>query len=133
MAGIRLGVATALGLMASLGPAGAASFPCHTPFLKPAELAICQDTQLSKLDDDTARKVRYLLPRLGYGQYLGLRFWQSRNADAREQCGPDRGCLLAHYQFQNAFLDRLRQCLDGGTQRRTCWRTTLSGSVALPR
>ena len=133
MAGIRFRMAVVLCLLGLASPAGAASFPCHTPFLKPAELAICQDTQLSKLDDDTARKVRYLLPRLGYGQYLGLRFWQSRNADAREQCGPDRDCLVFQYRSQNAFLDRLRQCLDGGTQQRTCWRTTLSGSVALPR
>ena len=85
-----------LGLLAlSVVPAGAASFPCNIPFLKPAELAICQDTQLSRLDDDTARKARSLQSRLSYGQYLGLRYWQSRNAEAREQCGSDRQCLLA--------------------------------------
>ena len=85
---------------ASTVPAGAASFPCNIPFLKPAELAICQDTQLSRLDDDTARKARSLLSRLCYGQYLGLRYWQSRNAEAREQCGSDRECLVAQYRAQ---------------------------------
>jgi uncharacterized protein len=134
MAGMRLTVAAMLGLLAlSALPAGAASFPCNVPFLKPAELAVCQDTQLSRMDDDTARKARSLLSRLSYGQYLGLRYWQGRNAEAREQCGSDRQCLMAQYRADNRFLDRLRQCLDGGTQRRTCWRTTLSGSVASPR
>jgi uncharacterized protein len=134
MAGIRLRMAAMLGLLAlSALPAGAASFPCNIPFLKPAELAVCQDSQLSRMDEDTARKARSLLSRLSYGQYLGLRYWQSRNSEGREQCGSDRQCLLAQYRADNRFLDRLRQCLDGGTQRRTCWRTTLSGSVASPR
>jgi hypothetical protein len=54
----------------------------HIPFLKPAELAVCQDSQLSRMDEDTARKARSLLSRLSYGQYLGLRYWQSRNSEA---------------------------------------------------
>ena len=78
MAGIRFRMAVVLCLLGLASPAGAASFPCHTPFLKPAELAICQDTYLSRLDEDTARKARSVLSRLSYGQYLGLRYWQSR-------------------------------------------------------
>src|SRR5262245_46334172 len=112
MASIRPGMALALSLLGPSLPASPASCPWPTPFLKPAELAICQDAQLSKLDEDTARKVRSLLSRLSYGQYLGLRYWQSRGADAREQCGPDRECIAAQYRTQNRFLDRLRQCLD---------------------
>ena len=133
MAGIRFRMAVVPCLLGLASPAGAASFPCHTPFLKPAELAICQDTYLSRLDEDTARKARSVLSRLSYGQYLGLRYWQSRGAEAREQCGPDRQCITAQYRADNRFLDRLRLCLDGGTQRRTCWRIMLNGNVASPR
>jgi uncharacterized protein len=133
MLGMRFRIAAVLCLVGLGSPADAASFPCHIPFLKPAELAICQDTYLSKLDEDTARKVRSLLGRLSYGQYLGLRYWHSRGAEAREQCGQDRQCITMQYRDDNRFLDRLRQCLDGGTQRRTCWRTMLNGNVASPR
>ena len=134
MAVIRVWMAGALCLIAAVR-AEAASFPCNTPGLGAVELTICQTPQLSRLDEETARKVRALLPRLSYGQYLGLRYWESRNEEAREQCGPDRACLAAQYRAQNRLLDSLRQCLARGTARRTCWRTIMlgSGAVALPR
>jgi uncharacterized protein len=133
MGGIRLGVAAVLCLIGA-APAGAASFPCRSPMLSATEMAICRDPQLSKADEDTARKAQALLRRLSYGQYLGLRYLQSRGADAREQCAQDRACLAAQYRAQNRILDGLRQCMDSGTPRRTCWRTLRNGgSVALPR
>jgi uncharacterized protein len=141
MAGIRLATATFLCLLGAAATARAASFPCYGTGLSPVELAICQDPQLSRLDDDVARKARSLLPRLSYGQYLGLRYWRSRGGEARDQCGPDQACLIAQYRAQNRLLDGLRQCLDRGGGRRTCWRAIMLGTetgatsndVALPR
>ena len=135
MGGIRLGLAAVVCLVGPVAPAGAASFPCSRPTLTATEMAICRDPQLSKLDEETARKAKALLRRLSYGQYLGLRYWQSRSAEAREQCGPDRACLAARYRAQNRVLDSMLQCLDSGARRRTCWRAVVDGgrSVALPR
>jgi uncharacterized protein len=134
MGSIRLNVAAILCLMGAAA-AHAASFPCYDPNLSVTEVTICQDPQLSKLDEDTARKVSALLPKLSYGQYLGLRYWQSRGEETREQCAADASCLAAQYHTQHRLLDGLRPCLDRGAGRRTCWRTIMLGGgvIASPR
>jgi uncharacterized protein len=134
MDGVRMGVAVAVALGGAATAADAASVRCRSPRLNAVEQVVCRDAQLAKLDQDTDRKVRALLPRLSYGQYLGLRYWQSRVAEARDECGPQTACLGAQYRAQQRFLDGLQQCLDRGGRRRTCWRAMhSSGSAALPR
>ena len=102
----------------------AASFDCGARFLSPAQIAICRDAQLSRTDEQTARRVVSLSRRLAFGQYLGLRHWHSGWAEHRDGCRADRGCLMASYRAQARFLDRLQQCLDNGLQRRACLRNT---------
>ena len=104
----------------------AASFDCAARFLTPARVAICQDAQLSRTDEQTARRVASLSRRLALGQYLGLRHWHHGWAGRRDDCQADRTCLVASYRTQARFLDRLQQCLDNGLQRRACLRNTLN-------
>jgi uncharacterized protein len=104
----------------------AASFECAARFLSQAQIAICRDAQLSRADEQTARRVASLSRRLAFGQYLGLRHWHSRWAEHRDGCRADRGCLTASYRTQGRFLDRLQQCLDNGLQRRACLRNSLN-------
>jgi uncharacterized protein len=104
----------------------AASFDCGGRFLTPARITICRDAQLSRTDEQVARRVSTLARRLGYGQYLGLRHWHSGWAEQRDGCQADRPCLVATYRAQSRFLDRLQQCLDNGLQRRGCLRNTLN-------
>ena len=104
----------------------AASFDCNARRLSEAETAICRDTQLSRSDEQLARRLMGLSRRLTFGQYLGLRHWHSGWIEKRERCGGDRGCLAGSYRAQNRFSDRLQQCLDAGFQRRACLRNTLN-------
>ena len=117
-----------LGLAFVSAPAAgtAASFDCGARFLSQAQIAICQDTQLSRNDEVTARRVASLSRRLAFGQYLGLRHWHHGWTAHRDGCRADRSCLTASYRTQGRFLDRLQQCLDNGLQRRACLRNTLN-------
>jgi uncharacterized protein len=119
---------TSVGLALVWAPAAgmAASFDCAGRFLSPAQIAICQDAQLSRADEQTARRVASLARRLAFGQYLGLRHWHSGWGERRDGCQTDRTCLVASYRSQARFLDRLQQCLDNGLQRRACLRNTLN-------
>ena len=125
---IRAGSAAILGLALVWAPAvaTAASFDCNARSLSQAQSAICQDTQLSRTDEQTARRLTSLARRMAYGQYLGLRYWHSGWKEHREGCQADRACLTASYRAQARFLDRLQQCLDNGLQRRGCLRNTLN-------
>jgi uncharacterized protein len=104
----------------------AASFDCGARRLSEAESLICQDPQLSRSDEQVARRLLGVARRVTFGQYLGLRYWHGGWMDNRQGCGADRGCLAATYRAQNRFLDRLQQCLDAGFQRRACLRNTLN-------
>ena len=120
--------AASLGLALVWAPAAgtAASFDCGARFLSQAQIAICQDAQLSRADEQTARRVASLSRRLAFGQYLGLRHWHHGWTGHRDGCRADRACLTASYRAQARFLDRLQQCLDNGLQRRACLRNTLN-------
>ena len=120
--------AASLGLALVWAPAVgmAASFDCTARNLSQAQMAICQDAQLSRSDELTARRLASLSRQLAFGQYLGLRYWHSGWKEHREGCQADRACLTASYRAQARFLDRLQQCLDNGLQRRACLRNTLN-------
>ena len=112
-----------LGLALVWAPAAgtAASFDCAARFLSPAQIAICQDAQLSRADEQTARRVASLSRRLAFGQYLGLRHWHGRWAEHRDGCRADRGCLT-QLRAQGRFLRPAAVCIDNGLQRRACLR-----------
>jgi uncharacterized protein len=112
-------------LLHALGSATAASFDCGVRGLSPTEIAICQDPQLSRADEQMARRLDRFAQRLNFGQYLGLRLWQSSQVRSRQRCGADVVCLDSSYRMQMRFLDRLQQCLDTSVQRRACLRSTL--------
>ncbi len=120
--------AASVGLALVWAPAAgtAASFDCGARFLSQAQIAICQDAQLSRNDEQTARRIASLSRRLAFGQYLGLRHWHHGWTGRRDGCRADRACLTASYRAQGRFLDRLQQCLDNGLQRRACLRNTLN-------
>jgi uncharacterized protein len=124
---VPAGFAASLGLvlLSMHSTALAASFDCNSPTLSQAQTLICQDTQLSRTDEQTARRVRGMSRRLSFGAYLGLRYWHSNWKQQRTLCAVDRPCIAVTYRAQARFLDRLQQCLGGG-QRRTCLRNTLN-------
>jgi uncharacterized protein len=123
-----LGFTAALGLALIWAPAGgvAASLNCNAATLSRAQMAICLDSQLSRADAQTERRVAALGRRMGFGQYLGMLHWHRGWIAYRDGCQSDRACLTASYRAQSRFLDRLQQCLDNGQQRRACLRNTLN-------
>jgi len=106
--------------------ASAASFDCEARGLSRTEITICDDAQLSRIDEQMSRRVAGFARRLNYGQYLGLRHWQAMTARQRDVCGTDRSCIATHYRAQARFLERLQQCLDTSLARRGCLRNTLN-------
>lgn len=110
-----------------------ASFDCDARGLSRTEVAICADPLLSRTDEQVARKADTIARRMNYGQYLGLRFWQNEAARQRDQCGPDRTCINAHYRAQRRLLDRVQECLDTRFTRRACLRDSLAGDQAVLR
>jgi len=129
---MRRAAKTAAGLLviaaALASPAAlAASFDCNARGLSRAEGMICEDPQLSRTDEQLARRGDGIARRMNYGQYLGLRHWQAASAGQRDLCGANRSCIDAHYRAQRRFFDRLQQCLDTRYTRRSCLRETLAG------
>jgi uncharacterized protein len=114
-------------LIGGISTALAASFDCRIRGLSPAEAMICEDAQLSRTDDQIAKRADTVARRMNYGQYLGLRHWQAASARQRNLCGPDRACISAHYRAQQRLLDRVQQCLDTRFARRSCLRNSLGG------
>ena len=117
----------AAALFYASNPASAASFDCNARGLSRAEVLICTDPQLSRMDEQTARRVDGFTRRMNYGQYLGVRHWQTTLARQRNQCDADRACIAAHYRAQARFLDRLQSCLENRFARRACLRESLTG------
>jgi uncharacterized protein len=114
-------------------PAGAASFDCSSRWLTPTERAICDDAQLSQMDDRLVRRLGGFAQRLNLGQYLGLRHWHATAARQRNQCRLDRACIVGSYRAQGRFLDRLQACVEGSLTRRACLRDLVSGDRATVR
>lgn len=129
----RIGLAL-LGVAALWTPAAtAASFDCTSRWLNRTEMTICDDPQLSRADDQLARRLRGFAQRLNFGQYLGLRYWHAAAARQRGLCRADRACILATYRSQARFLDQLQSCVDVSLSRRACLRDLLSGERATMR
>lgn len=121
-----LALALALMLLWVPGIRSAACFDCKSRRLGETEVAICQDAQLSRAEDQISSRLNGFARRLSFGQYLGVRHWHSSWAQERGRCGAERGCLASSYRAQIRFLDRLQQCLDTSSQRRGCLRNTLT-------
>jgi uncharacterized protein len=117
----------AIALILASPAAWAASFDCNVRGLSRAEGIICEDPQLSRTDEQLARRGDTIARRMNYGQYLGLRHWQAASAEQRDLCGANRSCIDAHYRAQRRFFDRLQQCLETRYARRSCLRETLAG------
>ena len=136
---MRFGSLTALVGLAALALAGApadasaASFDCRARRLEPWEKTICADAQLSRIDDQLARRLSGFARRVTFGQYLGLRFWNARWKEVRTGCQDDRLCLAGTYRAQSRLLDGLDLCLDTSARRRTCLQTTLGEREAAHR
>src|SRR5262245_57465738 len=81
----------------------AASFDCRGLGLSRTEIAICADQQLTRIDEQMGRRVDGFARRMNFGQYLGLRHWQSAAARQRDVCDVDRTCIAAHYRAQGRF------------------------------
>jgi uncharacterized protein len=107
--------------------ASGASFDCAARSLSPAEMTICDDPQLSRMEEQLARRVNGLAARLNFGQYLGLRHWQAAWRGERIDCGADRDCIAASLRLQGRFLDRFQRCISASLARRVCLRDMLAG------
>jgi uncharacterized protein len=114
-------------LFLSASGAVAASFDCNSRWLSRAEVTICQDPGLSRLDDQVAKRFDAIALKGGFGQYLGLRYWKASWSKQRDSCGSDRTCISMHYRAQARFLDRLQQCIDVRVMRKACLRDSLAG------
>lgn len=122
--------ATAL-LHASL--AQAAGFDCNARDLSETRLMICGDLELSRVDDQMARRIRALQRRQGLGLYLSIRYWSFRAGDLRDACGRDRICVLSAYRAQGFALDRLQNCLDTNLRKRSCPRAVLGNEETVSK
>jgi uncharacterized protein len=116
-------------VLASLGApvASGASFDCRARPLTLTQSAICDDAQLSRMDEHLARRIDGLATRLNFGQYLGLRHWQAEWALQRGECDSDRDCIAANLRAQARLLDRLQRCVASSIARRGCLRDMIAG------
>jgi len=134
--GSRIGMRKALlaGFLACLalpalsvpGAQPALGLDCSQRRLGEAEATICQDAQLSRAGHQLDARIKSMARRLSFGQYLGLKYWNAGWTEERGRCGTNRTCLATTYRAQLRFLDRLQQCLEGGSPRRACVRNTLN-------
>ena len=127
-AAMATGTGLAMAAMLWAAPAAwSAGFNCNARGLSRAQDAICAIPQLSRTDEQVARKADSVARRMNYGQYLGLRHWQAASATQRDLCGADRQCLTAHYRALERLLDRVQECLDTRFTKRSCLRNALGG------
>ncbi|MGB2682860.1 MAG: lysozyme inhibitor LprI family protein [Candidatus Competibacter sp.] len=91
---------------ASLLPlaATAASYDC-TRADTAAEIAVCDNPNLNRLDEDLAVEYRSLLKRLPPRRAEMVRQDQRSWIVARDSCGADVRCLRARYQERGARLN----------------------------
>ena len=133
----RMTIRTRLGMIPvclalSAAPALAA-VDCRAPRMAPADLAICTDAQLSRLDDLLSRRLARMARQLAYGPYIGLRVWQSDWRQQRNDCSADRACIAAVYNDANRFLDRFQRCLGTSLRGRRCLPVSVEGERAAVR
>src|SRR5215470_7251180 len=108
------------------GAVPAVALDCAARWLDETEIAICRDSQLSRSEEQTTRRISGFARRISFGQYLSLRHWHALWSEERSRCSLERTCMAASYRVQARFLDRLQQCLDVSPQRRACFRGTLN-------
>ncbi|MDG4550269.1 MAG: lysozyme inhibitor LprI family protein [Candidatus Contendobacter sp.] len=82
----------------------AASYDC-TRASTAAEIAVCDNPDLNRMDEDLAVTYRSLLDRLPSRQAARLREDQRSWLVARDSCGADVRCLKARYQERLARLN----------------------------
>jgi uncharacterized protein len=82
----------------------AASYDC-TRASTAAEIAVCDNPSLNRLDEELAVTYRSLLDRLPPHQAAHLRDDQRSWLVARDSCGADVRCLRARYQERIARLN----------------------------
>jgi uncharacterized protein len=99
---------------------------CTSRWLTRAELTICDDPQLARIEEQLARRLDGFAIRVNFGQYLGLRHWHTALTRTRSSCASDRDCILASYRAQTRFLDRFQRCIATSLARRTCLRDLLA-------
>ncbi|MBO0764329.1 MAG: hypothetical protein J2P50_07055 [Hyphomicrobiaceae bacterium] len=121
-------VLTLLGLIL-LGArvAWAGGLDCNSRWLDRTGLIICDDPELTRLEEQLARRLDSLATRLNFGQYLGLRHWQAMWAGQRATCAADLDCITGSYRAQGRFLDRFQKCINASLARRACLRDLLDG------
>jgi uncharacterized protein len=98
-----------------------------------ADLTICADTQLLRLDDQLSRRLLRASRQLAFGPYVGLRVWQSDWRQQRTECSADRACLASVYDDANRFLDRLQRCLGTSLRGRRCLPLSVEGERSAVR
>ena len=84
--------------------AQAASYDC-TRATTAAEIAVCDNPDLNRLDEELAMQYRSLLNQLPPRQANRLRDDQRSWLAARDSCGADVRCLRARYQERRARLN----------------------------
>lgn len=85
--------------------AQAASFDC-TRADTAAEIAVCANPELNRLDEELAVLYRSLLNELPFRQAERVRQDQRSWLQARNSCGADVRCLRARYQERLARLNQ---------------------------
>lgn len=85
--------------------AQAASFDC-TRADTAAEIAVCANPELNRLDEDLAVLYRSLLNELPFRQAERVRQDQRSWLKARNSCGAEVRCLRARYQERIARLNQ---------------------------
>lgn len=83
----------------------AASFDC-TRANTAAEIAVCDNPSLNRLDENLAIDYRNVLNRLPPRRAEMVRRDQRSWLDARDSCGADVRCLRARYEERSARLNQ---------------------------
>src|SRR5262245_27236347 len=126
-------ISVALLLAAAPASAALGAVDCRAARMAPAELAICTDAQLARMDDQLGRRLQRTARQLAFGPYVGLRIWQSDWRQQRSECSTDRTCLTAVYNDANRFLDRFQRCLGTSLRGRRCLPVSVEGERAAAR
>jgi uncharacterized protein len=123
----------ALLLAAAPAAVALAAVDCRAPRMAAADLTICTDPQLARMDDQLTRRLQRTARQLAFGPYVGLRIWQSDWHQQRSECSTDRACLAAAYNDANRFLDRFQRCLGTSLRGRRCLPVSVEDERATAR
>ena len=113
--------------------AQAAAVDCRASRMTAAEIAICADANLVRLDDQLSRRLLRASRQLAFGPYVGLRVWQSDWRQQRAECSADRACLATAYNEANRVLDRLQRCLGTSLRGRRCLPVSVDAERSVVR